>query len=159
MTKDNFLQDLREALQGQISSAEVENNLKYYKEYIKEEVAKGKSEQDVMEALGTPEMIAQSIVQMSGGRNEHEKTAQDTSRMNHTVHETRRAAGSVHHSVFPFALDTWWKILLLVLAVVAVCWIGFTLIKGIARFVISHWLIVVAIVVVIALIIKYKMDN
>lgn len=159
MTKEEFLQDLKEALQGQVSSAEVEHNLSYYKEYIQEEVTKGKSEQDILEVLGTPEMIAQSIVQMSGGMKAHEKTSQDTTRMNHADDQTRRAASSVHHSVLPFALDTWWKILILVLAVVIVCWIGFKLIKGIAQFVIGHWLIVVAIVVVVALLIKYKMDN
>ena len=43
MTRQEFLQELQLALQGQLSQAAVHGNIQYYDSYIKEEVRKGKT--------------------------------------------------------------------------------------------------------------------
>lgn len=66
MTRDMFLQELRIALQGRIPQVQVNEQLRYYENYIIEESRKGRTEEDVMVSLGSPRLIAKTIVQMSG---------------------------------------------------------------------------------------------
>lgn len=67
MTKQDFLDKLRVALSGRVSPGLVTENLNYYEEYINTEVRKGKSERDVLAALGDPRLIARTIVETKGG--------------------------------------------------------------------------------------------
>ena len=67
MTRDMFLQELRIALQGQIAQVEVNEQLQYYENYIIEESRKGRTEVQVIESLGSPRLIAKTIIQMYGG--------------------------------------------------------------------------------------------
>ena len=48
MTRTEFLVKLRKALSGNISSAQVQENLEYYEQYIDEEIRKGKSEEEIL---------------------------------------------------------------------------------------------------------------
>ncbi len=62
MNKDEFLRELQESLTGEISDQEIQENLSYYNSYITEEIQKGKSEQEVLTSLGSPRLIARSII-------------------------------------------------------------------------------------------------
>lgn len=61
MTKNEFLELLRTALLGQISDLEIESNMKYYEEYIRTEGYKT-SEEEVINQLGDPRLIAKTII-------------------------------------------------------------------------------------------------
>ena len=52
MTRKEFLQGLKEALDGNMDASAIQENLNYYNEYINEEVRKGKTEQQVVDTLG-----------------------------------------------------------------------------------------------------------
>lgn len=43
MTREEFLQGLKEALDGNMDASAIQENLNYYNEYINEEVRKGKT--------------------------------------------------------------------------------------------------------------------
>lgn len=62
MTRQEFLQELRLALQGQLSQAAINENIRYYDNYILEEVRKGSSEQEVISRLGNPRLIAKTLI-------------------------------------------------------------------------------------------------
>ncbi len=62
MTKQEFLQELRLALQGQLSQAAINENIRYYDNYIMEEIRKGSSEQAVISRLGNPRLIAKTLI-------------------------------------------------------------------------------------------------
>lgn len=62
MTRGEFLEELRQALQGNVSQAVVNENLKYYEDYIITESHKGKTEEEVIAQLGNPRLIAKTIV-------------------------------------------------------------------------------------------------
>ncbi len=62
MTRQEFLQELRLALQGQLSQAAINENVRYYDNYIVEEVRKGSSEQEVISRLGNPRLIAKTLI-------------------------------------------------------------------------------------------------
>ena len=61
MTKNEFLELLRTALLGEIPDTEIESNMKYYEEYIRSEGYKT-SEEEVINQLGDPRLIAKTIV-------------------------------------------------------------------------------------------------
>ncbi|MBQ8597257.1 MAG: DUF1700 domain-containing protein [Lachnospiraceae bacterium] len=62
MTKQDFLDELQRTLTNKISAAAVAEHVNYYREYIEVEVRKGKSEEAVVEELGSPRLIAKSIL-------------------------------------------------------------------------------------------------
>lgn len=68
MRKREFLATLRERLTGEISSAAVEEHIRYYSQYIDQEVAAGKTEEEVLTMLGDPNMLARTIIDAAGGQ-------------------------------------------------------------------------------------------
>ena len=61
MIKEEFLEGLKRALFSTGSQSLIEYNLDYYSSYIDGEIAKGRSIDDVMNELGDPRLIANSI--------------------------------------------------------------------------------------------------
>lgn len=70
MDKQEFLEKLRLALNGKVSAAAVTENVSYYEDYIITEMRKGKSEEEVLTSLGDPRLIARTIVETSGAKEE-----------------------------------------------------------------------------------------
>ena len=62
MSREEFLTELRKALQGRVSQQAVNDNLRYYEEYILTESHKGKTEAEVIAELGNPRLLAKSII-------------------------------------------------------------------------------------------------
>lgn len=70
MSKDEFLQGLQTALSGNVPSAAVRENLQYYQDYIRTELGKGRTEDDIMQELGDPRLIARTIIDTTPGTGE-----------------------------------------------------------------------------------------
>lgn len=68
MNKQEFVDRLRSSLSGKVSPALVEENARYYEEYINTQIRLGEQEEKVLEALGDPRLIARSIVAAESGR-------------------------------------------------------------------------------------------
>lgn len=69
MTREEFIIELKKALAEEIPASEIENNIKYYNNYIGEQM-QTKSEEQVLMELGEPRLIAKTIIegfQMSQG--------------------------------------------------------------------------------------------
>lgn len=62
MNKQEFVDRLRVSLSGRISPVLVEENTCYYEDYINTQVRLGEAEENVLEGLGDPRLIARSIV-------------------------------------------------------------------------------------------------
>ena len=97
MTKTEFLQILREELDGRVPYSVIQENLNYYNSYIDGETAKGRPELQVIEELGGPRIIARTIVdatldtedrpdgfQSYGGREEYDGAAKRTAQKQYT---------------------------------------------------------------------------
>lgn len=65
MTKQDFVEKLRVALNGKVAANQIEEHVRYYEDYIQMEMRKGKSEEQVMQVLGDPRLIAKTIVETS----------------------------------------------------------------------------------------------
>jgi uncharacterized membrane protein len=63
MTRYEFIDRLRAALNGRIPTAQVTDTINYYEEYIVTEIRKGRTEEDVLASLGDPRLIAKTIIQ------------------------------------------------------------------------------------------------
>ena len=61
MSRDEFLNNLREALSGRVPEQVISDNLNYYARYIDEQTGSGKSEAQVLEMLGDPRLLAKTI--------------------------------------------------------------------------------------------------
>lgn len=62
MTRKEFIETLEISLRGQVPPEVAASNLRYYLSYISEEMAKGRSEEEIMDMLGDPRLIARTIV-------------------------------------------------------------------------------------------------
>jgi uncharacterized membrane protein len=62
MTRQEFITELRTALEGQVSRAVLQDNINYYETYIMQESRKGRTEEEVLEELGNPRLIAKTII-------------------------------------------------------------------------------------------------
>ncbi len=70
MTKSEFLDTLRRVLNRELSEAEAYSHVNYYDTYIRGQMAQGKSEQQVLDELGDPRLIARTILQVEGQEEE-----------------------------------------------------------------------------------------
>lgn len=68
MSKQEFVDRLRISLSGKVSPALVEENARYYEEYINTQIRLGEQEEKVLESLGDPRLIARSIVAAESGK-------------------------------------------------------------------------------------------
>ena len=66
MNKEAFIDTLRRALYGKVSDYELTDHVRYYEDYIRQEMNQGRSEQEVLEELGDPRLIARTILETSG---------------------------------------------------------------------------------------------
>lgn len=68
MTKQKFIQELSECLLNEVDSQEYHNSIAYYSNYIDEEMRKGRREEEVVEQLGSPRLIAKTIIDSQIGK-------------------------------------------------------------------------------------------
>lgn len=69
MTRYQYLKALDKALSKKLSSKEVEDTINYYDGYFEEAIDYGKNEHELMVELGSPEKLAESILEELGTDN------------------------------------------------------------------------------------------
>lgn len=67
MNKIEFLDILYEQLSGQMPEGNVAAHVQYYRNYIEEEQRKGRSEDDILNELGDPHLIARTLLDTEVG--------------------------------------------------------------------------------------------
>ena len=65
MTKQDFLNKLREALTGEVNADVINENIRFYDDYFMVEQRKGRTETEILEELGDPRLIARTIIDTS----------------------------------------------------------------------------------------------
>lgn len=69
MKKEEFLQKMRDSLDGQVLDFIISDNINYYSNYIDNEISNGKSEEEVLNMLGDPRLLAKTIIETQGTDN------------------------------------------------------------------------------------------
>ena len=123
MRSSDFLLQLKKALENELSAAQVQDKVEYYKNYIKEEMKSGKSEQEVMNMLGDPWAIAKTILleEKMSGTQESFNSEEVWSNQEQT-HQSQK--------IHLFGLDTWWKKAAAILGLIAIIILIISLILG-----------------------------
>lgn len=67
MNKTEFIEILRNTLTGEVDGSVVSENVQYYTQYIQSQMNQGRSEQEIMDELGDPRLIARTIIDTSAG--------------------------------------------------------------------------------------------
>lgn len=67
MSRTEFLKALRQKLSESMSPREVDEQVRYYDNYIREAIKNGQREEEVMASLGDPVLIARTILEAPGG--------------------------------------------------------------------------------------------
>ncbi len=62
MNREEFLDILRQQLEGNLPPDTLYNQLSFYRDYIDREIGSGKSEESVLAALGDPRLIAKTLI-------------------------------------------------------------------------------------------------
>lgn len=66
MDSQMFLESLRRALYGKVSQQALAEHMRYYETYIAQERSAGRSEQEILEELGDPRLLARTLAETSG---------------------------------------------------------------------------------------------
>ena len=69
MNREEFLSRLGAALNGEVPASVIQENLNYYDGYIREEAAKGRTEEEIIDEIGGYRLIAKTIIEANGGEN------------------------------------------------------------------------------------------
>jgi len=77
MNKEEFLEKMKKALDGQVSDLIITDNIDYYRNYINSEISNGKSESEVLEALGDPRLLAKTVIELQGLDNNENSTSEN----------------------------------------------------------------------------------
>lgn len=129
MTRSEFLERLKKALGNDLSGAIIQENVKYYDSYIREETAKGRSETEVIAELGDPWVLARTVINAAEGRD----TPDNSYDGDYGYEPEQKSYGGRYENaghVYSFGLNSWWKKLLFVLAIVGVIMIVVLIISG-----------------------------
>lgn len=63
MSRQDFIDALKRALYGKIDDFTLADHIQYYEGYIAQEIVSGKSEQEVLNELGDPRLIARTLLE------------------------------------------------------------------------------------------------
>lgn len=63
MNREEFLRELEKSLRGKVDEREIARQVQYYDSYITNEMNCGRTLEDIMEELGSPRLIAKTIIQ------------------------------------------------------------------------------------------------
>jgi len=123
MKREDFIKGLEEALRGDVSPYLINENINFYNNYIIEEVKGGRTEQEVVDSLGDPWVIAKTIIQTSEGTADYfvpEDEGRNIEYYSDNTREDYRGSRNPHVKVHHFGLSTWKQRLAIVAVVVAV---------------------------------------
>lgn len=140
MRKTEFLQELREALDGEVPASVIQSNVSYYDQYISQEAAKGRSEEAVIEEIGSPRLIARTIIDSSEGAGETNQggsyTSGDAGGSGRTTSSYDGGFSGRDDSDLPpnfhyIDLNKWYWKLLVSVVVIAILFVLFAVVGGI----------------------------
>lgn len=63
MSKEEFLRELEEALAGDVPESVIRDNVSYYGSYLSQEMARGRSVDEIVMEIGEPFIVAKTIIE------------------------------------------------------------------------------------------------
>ena len=129
MNKEAFIDTLRRALYGKVSDYELTDQVRYYEDYIQSQVRSGRDEQQVLDELGDPRLIARTLLDtdVDNGQLDYEEYSTYSDDAQNTQSSSRN-----HVHVWRF--DTWYSKLLGVVILLIVVFLLFHILVAVIPF-------------------------
>ncbi len=129
MSRQESLRRSRDTLTGEVPGNVIEENIRYYDEYIRTEAAKGLTEDEVIGSIGDPRLIAKTIMEAEENAREEGRqytygSYQDAGR---TVYEEDDRTENYHR----IDLSKWYWKLAAILVVIIFAVLVFGIITGV----------------------------
>lgn len=149
MTQIEFVTELEQALRGNVEERIIQENVRYYNDYISEQRAAGKSEKEIFASLGSPRLIAKTIIDTSG-----EASTQENSRAGSYNYSTGSDDSSTGGDGWSFswmketASQNWVTKTIAILAIVAVVFLVLSIISKLVAILFKPAVVVLAVAAV-----------
>lgn len=148
MNRQEFLNTLRSQLSGEINSREVEENIRYYDEYIRDAMENGKPESQILNEIGSPFLIARTIIETSNKNGGYQAQGQGSS-YQQDENDNRRPEGSFRSFNLQTGVPKW-----LVITGVVVILVVILSILGSAIAILSRFFIPIVVIVLVVALVK-----
>ncbi len=150
MSKEEFISELRESLEGKVSNDIIEDTVRYYNDYIRDSVNNETSEEEVLDSLGRGSFIAKTIIEANNSRKEtaYEHVSEDNSNKK-GFHTEFKNDGTADIKYGRFTLNSWYGKVFIILAAILVIGIVFALIAGLFALIINIILPIALLLIVI----------
>lgn len=136
MNKGEFLEVLQTALSGEVPPSVIQENLRYYDEYIRTEIKNGRSEADVMGELGDARLIARTIIDTTPGAGDGAYESYNGQTGQYQEERRQQETGDRGRNVHYYDLNKWYWKLLGILLVVGIFFLIVTVVGGLLSLVI-----------------------
>lgn len=131
MNRSEFLNKLREALENDLGAQAVQENIEYYDSYIRSEVQNGRTEQEVLDMLGDPWVIARTIINSAENERDYYGGPPSSYGSGQSTYTEEEEEKEIRHPILHLmGIDTWWKRLLFFVGVIIVLLIIVSVVTG-----------------------------
>lgn len=96
MRSEDFMLSFRETLTGEVSDAIIQENVTFYRQYIRKQMEQGQTEDEVLESLGNPRLLAKTIIEREKFKDAKTYEEADTDRGRKTAAESRIKKHALH---------------------------------------------------------------
>lgn len=145
MNRYEFIEKLRAALTGKATQSAINENIRYYEEYLDTEIRKGKNEEEVLRELGDPRLLAKTIIEANRQGGNFQEVYHDT--VDYGNGKTKKGS-NVHINGKEYSISKWAIILTLILVAVLIITIINVVLKIILPIVIPVILIFMAVKII-----------
>lgn len=114
MDRIEFMDNLQRTLAGKLNSSSVNENIRYYQDYIDTQIRMGMNEQSVMDQLGDPRLLAKSIIEAS------KHSGLDAEHEVNEVYEDGEAFREETRETKAFRMPGWLLLVIVVLIIVLI---------------------------------------
>ena len=136
MSKEEYRRGLEEALAGEVPASVIRENMNYYNSYLSQEMAKGRTVDEIAEEIGEPRIVARTIIdscEASGEAfgTEGDPYGSDGEGAYESSFDRNPYGGNTSPQIHYLNLNKWYWKLLLILMALAVGSLVFSIVGGI----------------------------
>lgn len=142
MNQDTFIRAFQEALVGKVSENIIQENIDYYRNYIRMQIDQGRTEAEVLEMLGDPRLLAKTVVETQNFSDGDQATYRESYSK---TQEQRSAYSDEMQENKPWKAPRWLITVLVILILLAVLRVAFSVISFFAPVIIMGLVIFFAI--------------
>ena len=133
MRQEEFLKSFQEALTGKVSDRIIQENVNYYRSYVEREISSGKTEEEVLQMLGDPRLLAKTIEESNKFANGDESYTTDQSGWSFQGNRTGQNAQEQNTDVKKtFRIQGWLGLVITVVILITVVSLVFSVISFLA---------------------------